>query len=72
MLNEIDFYADAISERIENLLKERSILRRELSRKTDGTLEREKEFVRSYQENIINSALYSDRITRLEHILLIN
>ena len=72
MLNEIDFYADALSERIENLLKERNILRRELSRKTDGTLEREKEFVRSYQENIINTALYSDRIARLEHILLIN
>ncbi|MBQ6773482.1 MAG: hypothetical protein IJP48_05380 [Synergistaceae bacterium] len=71
MLNEIDFYADALSERIENLLRERNILRRELSRKTDGTLERDKEFVRLYQENIINNALYDDSITRLEHILLI-
>ncbi|MBQ4469753.1 MAG: hypothetical protein IJR35_03790 [Synergistaceae bacterium] len=70
MLNEIEFYADAISERLDNLLRERSILRRELARKTDGTLEREKEFVRMYQENIVNYALYSEKVARLEHILL--
>ena len=70
MLNEIEFYADAISERLDNLLRERSILRRELARKTDGTLEREKEFVRMYQENIVNDALYSEKVARLEHILL--
>lgn len=70
MLNEIDFYADALSERVENLLRERAVLRRELARKSDGTLEREKEFVRLYQENIVNDALYSDKIAKLEHILL--
>ena len=70
MLNEIDFYADALSERVENLLRERAVLRRELARKSDGTLEREKEFVRLYQENVVNDALYSDKIAKLEHILL--
>ena len=71
MLNDLDFYANALSERIDNLLKERNILRRELARKSDGTIERDKEFVRSCQDNIIINAIYSDRIARLEHILFL-
>lgn len=71
MLNDIDFYADALSERVEQLLKERYILRRELSRKSDGTIERDKEFLSVYQENIINNAIYSDKIAKLEHILFL-
>lgn len=69
MLNDIDFYADALSERVEHLLKERNILRRELSRQSDWTIERDKEFLMVYQENIINNAIYNDRIAKLEHIL---
>ena len=69
-LNEIDFYAESLLERVDQLLKERSVLRRELARNSDGTIERDKEFVRLYQDNIINSAMYSERVTRLEHILI--
>ena len=68
-LNDAEYFADTISNRIDQLLNERKILRRELSRKSDGTLEHEKSFVRAYQDNIINIAISADRTARLEHIL---
>lgn len=68
-LNDAEYFADTISNRIDQLLNERKILRRELSRKTDGTLEHEKSFVRAYQDNIINNAMNDDRTSRLEHML---
>lgn len=70
-LNDAEYFADTISNRIDQLLNERKILRRELSRKTDGTLEHEKSFVRAYQDNIINNAMNDERTSRLEHILAI-
>jgi hypothetical protein len=70
-LNDAEYFADTISNRIDQLLNERKILRRELSRKTDGTLEHEKSFVRAYQDNIINNAMNDERTYRLEHILAI-
>ena len=70
-LNNAEYFADTISTRIDQLLNERKILRRELARKTDGTLENEKSFVRAYQDNIINNAMNADKAARLEHILAI-
>ena len=68
-LNDAEYFADTISTRIDQLLNERKNLRRELSRKSDGTLEHAKSFVRAYQDNIINNAMNSDKTARLEHIL---
>lgn len=67
--NNAEYFADTISTRIDQLLNERKILRRELARKSDGTLEHEKSFVRAYQDNIINNAMNADKAARLEHIL---
>ncbi len=70
-LNNAEYFADTISNRIDQLLNERKILRRELSRKSDGNLEHEKSFVRAYQDNIINTAMNADKSARLEHMLAI-
>lgn len=70
-LNDAEYFADTIMSRVEQLLNERDILRRELSRKSDGTLEQDKSFVRAYQNNVIDNAAAADKITRLEHMLLI-
>lgn len=70
-LNDAEYFADTIMSRVEQLLNERDILRRELSRKSDGTLEQDKSFVRAYQNNVIDNASASEKITRLEHMLLI-
>ena len=44
-LNDAEYFADTIMSRVEQMLNEREILRRELSRKSDGTLEQDKAFV---------------------------
>ena len=69
-LNDAEYFADTIMSRVEQLINERDILRRELSRKSDGTLEQDKSFVRAYQNNVIDNAAAADKITRLEHMLL--
>ena len=52
-LTDAEYFADTISKRVEQLINERDILKRELSRNSDGSLEYNKEFVRNFQENII-------------------
>ena len=70
-LTDAEYFADTILSRVNQLINERNILRRELARKSDGTLEHDKAFVRAYQNNIIDNALAEDKIARLEHMLLI-
>ena len=69
-LNDAEYFADTILKRVEILIHERDTLKLELSRRSDGFLEHNKSFVRSFQENIISSAIDSDRIAKLERILL--
>ncbi|MDY6400626.1 MAG: hypothetical protein SPL10_06900 [Synergistales bacterium] len=69
-LNDAEYFADTISKRIGQLIDERNILRRELSRNSSGNLEQSKEFVRLFQENIISNAASAEKFERLEHILL--
>ena len=68
-LNDAEYFADTISKRVEQILIERDNLKRELSKRSDGFLEHNKAFVRSFQENIISSQIYSERIAKLERIL---
>ena len=70
-LNDAEYFADKILQRVDQLINERNILKRELSRRSSGSLEQEKDFVRTYQDNIINAASASDKITRLEHMLML-
>ena len=69
-LNDAEYFADTISKRIEQLLTERDTLKNELSRRSDGFLEHNKAFVRSFQENIISNSISSERIAKLERILI--
>lgn len=69
-MNDAEYFAGEISKQVGQLLNEREILRRELSRRSDGNLECDRAFVRCFQENIISGATAADRITRLEKILL--
>ena len=69
-LNDAEYFAGEISKQVGGLLNERDNLRRELSRRSDGSIECDRAFVRCFQENIISGAVSADRITRLEKILL--
>mgnify|MGYP006916168035 CR=1 FL=1 len=69
-LNDAEYFADTISKRVEQLLTERDTLKNELSRRSDGFLEHNKAFVRSFQENIISNSISSERIAKLERILI--
>ena len=70
-LNNAEYFADTIMTRVEQLLNERSIIRRELARKSNGTLEHDRAFVRAFQNNAIDNAAASEKIARLEHMLMI-
>ena len=70
-LNDAEYFADTIMSRVEQLITERDILRRELDRKSDGTLEHDKAFVRAFQNNVADNSAASEKIARLEHMLLI-
>ncbi len=69
-LNDAEYFADTIFSRVEQLISERNILRRELARKSDGTLEHDKAFVKAFQDNVINNSAASEKIARLEHMLM--
>ena len=69
-LNDAEYFAETISKRVEQLLSERDTLKIEISRRSDGNLEHNKAFVRSFQENIISNSIASERIAKLERILL--
>ena len=70
-LNDAEYFADTIMNRVSQLINERNILRCELARKSDGTLEHDKAFVRAYQNNVADNSASSEKIARLEHMLLI-
>ena len=69
-LTEIEYFAESLNQRVNQILHERDSLRKELARRSDGSIERDKEFVRACIDNIINKNIYSGKIARLEHILL--
>ncbi len=70
-LNDAEYFADTIFDRVTQLLNERKILKGELARKSSGTLEQDKAFVKAYQDNVFNSNAASIKIERLEHLLTI-
>ena len=68
-LSDAEYLADTIYNRITQLLNERDILRKELSRQSKGTIEQDKAFIKAYQDNVFNNNLAAIKITRLEHLL---
>lgn len=71
-LNNAEYFADTILKRVDQLINERNTLKMELARRSDGTLQHEKSFVKAYRDNVINIASASDKIMRLEHLLLLH
>ena len=70
-LGRAEYLAGIIGEKIGQLLSERSILRKEFTRKSFGSAEQEKAFVHAYQNGIIDNALSALRAAKLEHMLMI-
>ena len=70
-LSDAEYFADTISKRVEQLINERNNLRLDLSKNSNGSLEHNRAFIRAFQENIISNAIFSEKITKLEHILTI-
>ena len=71
-LNEIEYLADTLLQRVDKLLGERNNLRQELVRSSDGTLERNKAFIRAYQDGIIANSSANEKIAKLEYLLTLN
>ena len=71
-LNEIEYLADTLSQRVDKLLSERTTLRRELARNSDGNLEHNKAFIRAYQDSIIANSSANEKIAKLEYLLTLN
>lgn len=71
-LNDIEYLADTLSQRVEQLLKERNTLRQELARKSDGNLEHNKAFIKAYQDGIISNSIANEKISKLEYLLTLN
>ena len=70
-LNDAEYFADTISKRVDQMINERDMLRRELDRRRKGTLDNEKAFIKAYQDNLIDNAMSSEKITKLERILML-
>lgn len=70
-LNDAEYFADTIAKRVEQMINERDMLRRELDRRRKGTLDNEKAFIKAYQDNIIDNAMSLEKITKLERILML-
>lgn len=70
-LNDTQLLAEAVEKRIEQLLIERDNLRRELARKSSGSIEHDKAFIQAYQNGIIDNELSAVKTAKLEHMLMI-
>ena len=70
-LNDAEYFADTIAKRVEQMINERDMLRKELDRRRKGTLDHEKAFIKAYQDNIIDAALSAEKIMKLERILML-
>ncbi len=69
--NDTQLLAEAVEKRIEQLLIERDNLRRELARKSSGSIEQDKAFIQAYQNGIIDNELSAVKTAKLEHMLMI-
>lgn len=69
-LNNAEFLADNISQKLLQLIHDYKSLRKELSLKSSGGLELDKAFVVLFQNNILDNASFAAKNTKLEHMLM--
>ena len=70
-LKETEYLADTITHKVEQLMKERIMLRAELERRSSRSLEGEKALAAAFRASIIDGALNAARVDRLEHMLML-
>ncbi len=68
-LNDIEFFADELSKKTDALISERNTLRTELERFSESHIERDRAFINSIRENVLNSDENSEHIFRMNHFL---
>lgn len=70
MINSPEILADNVLQKLEQVLNERKFLRKELSRKSSGSMELDKAFVMIFRNNILDIASASMNAVKLEHMLM--
>lgn len=70
--NNAEYYIDTISGRVEQLLKERFILRKELARRSDGNMAQDEAFVQAFMSGTVINAVSSERVRRLSFMLRVS
>ena len=70
-LKEAEYLAETLMHKLEQLMKERAMMRKELARRSDSSLEQEKAFVGAFRDAILEGAVSSARVYRLEHMLML-
>lgn len=69
-LNNAEFLADNISQKLLQLIHDYKSLRKELSVKSSGGLELDKAFVMAFRKNILDNTSSTLKATKLEHMLM--
>ena len=67
--NNADYYTDIISGRVEQLLKERFLLRKELAAMSDGNREQDNSFVEAFMSRVAINEVRSMKSARLAYLL---
>lgn len=67
--NNAEYYIDTISRRVEQLLKERFILRKEIAHSSDGNLAQNSAFLEAFMRTIIINDVNSDKFDRVAFML---
>ena len=70
-LKEAEYLAETLMHKLEQLMRERSMVRKELARRSDSSLEQEKAFVGAFRDAILDSGVNASRVYRLEHMLML-
>ena len=70
-LKEAEYLADTIAHKIDQLLSERSSLRKEMARVTASTLSQDKALVEVFHKAMIGREAAKLRASRLEHMLML-
>ena len=70
-LKEAEYLAETLMHKLEQLMKERAMMRKELARRSDSSLEQEKAFVGAFRDAIMDAGVNASRVYRLEHMLML-
>lgn len=70
-LKEAEYLAETITHKLEQFMKERAMMRKELVRRSASSIEQEKAFVGAFRGGVLDGAVNASRVYRLEHMLML-